>query len=235
MAEESKLIATTRELTGSASMRRLRRAGVLPGVVYDEKGKARSIQLDGHGFGMMLRRHASENMIVDLVVDDGKAKKVLLKEIQHDSVSGNILHADFMEISMTKKMRTRIHISLKGDSVGVEMEGGILEHLLRDVEVECLPVDLIEEIEVDISALKVGDSLQVADLVVDPKLVLLTAGDVAIASVSAPRVEEDPVPGEGEEGSEGEEGEAAEGEEGKADGDDKKADGKKEDGNSAKK
>lgn len=193
MAEETKIIATIRELSGSANSRRLRREGFVPGVVYNENAEAQQLQINAHDFFMMLRRHASDSLIADLVVGDAKALKVLIKDIQRDPVSGDIIHVDFQAISMTKKMRSRIHVALKGDSVGVEMQGGVLEYLSRDVEVECLPLDLIEELEVDISALKVGDSFLVSDLIIDPKLVVLTAGDVAIVSISAPRVEADPV------------------------------------------
>jgi len=194
MAEAMKLDVATREVSGSANARRLRRDGVLPGVVASEKGESSQVQLDRHGFELMLHRHSSENLILDLSVDGGATKKVLLKEVQHDPLTEEILHVDFVEISMTKKMRARIPVSLTGEPVGVEQEGGILEFLLREIEVECLPGDLVEMIEVDVSGLAIGDSIQVEQVTVPPELAVVTPGDVAVASVSAPRVEEEPTP-----------------------------------------
>ena len=196
MAEEMRFDVATREVSGSANARRLRRDGVLPGIVSTEKGKSRQVQLDRHGFELMLHRHASENLILDLSVDGGKTKKVLLKEVQHDPLTEEILHVDFVEISMTKKMRARIPVSLVGEPAGVEQDGGILEFLLREIEVECLPGDLVEQIEVDVSELKIGDSIQVEQVTVDPKLTVLSGSDIAVASVSPPRIEEEPTPEE---------------------------------------
>lgn len=191
MAEEAKLEVTTRSVAGSADARRLRRDGVLPGVVSRD-GESQPVQLERHGFELMLRRHASENLILDLSVDGGETTKVLLKEVQHDPLTDEILHVDFVAISMTEKMRARIPVSLVGEPVGVTQEGGILDFLLRDIEVECLPGDLVEQIEVDVSELTIGDSIQVAQVTVPASMVFVTAGDVAVASVSAPRVEEEP-------------------------------------------
>jgi large subunit ribosomal protein L25 len=190
MASESKLVAETRTLSGSAAARRMRRAGWMPGIVNTDRGDAQMIRLNRHNFEMMLHHHASENLILDLAVDGGDARKVLLKEVQHDYVSGEPIHADFVEISMTKKMRINIALKFVGEPFGVSQEGGVLEHPVRQVEVECLPTDLVEEIEVDVTALKIGDSLLARDIKLDPKLTILTPGDVAVALVSAPHVEE---------------------------------------------
>jgi len=197
MAKENKLVAETRALSGSASARRMRHEGWLPGIINTDKGEARMIRLNRHDFEMMLHRHASENLILDMQVDAGEPRKVLLKEVQHHNVSGEAIHADFLEISMTKKMRIHIAIHLVGEPVGVSLEGGVLEHPVRQVEVECLPTDLVEQIDVDVTAMKIGDSLLVRDMKVDPKLTILTPGDVAVALVSEPHVEEVAAPVEG--------------------------------------
>lgn len=192
MAEKTKLVAQAREISGSAASRRMRREGWLPGVVYNEKCQSRPIKLNLHDFDVLLHHHSSENLILDIEIDGKKPEKVFLKEVQHDPLTGDTLHADFVEISMTKKIRIRIPIALTGEAVGVSQEDGVLEHLLRELEVECLPSDIAEKIEVDVSGLKIGDAIQVHGLNVDPKLTVLTAADVAIASVSAPRLEEEP-------------------------------------------
>ena len=191
--KESKLVAESRDVAGSAASRRLRRDGRVPGVINNEKGEAQWIRLNRHDFELMLHRHVSENLILDLAVDGKTEKKVLLKEVQHDPLTGHVLHADFVEISMTRKMRIGISIKLIGEPLGVSQQGGILEQSLRTLEVECLPTDLMEEIEVDVSALEIGSSLLVRDLKIDPKLTVLTPEDLAVASVTAPRAEEVPV------------------------------------------
>lgn len=173
---------------------------MLPGVIYNSKGQASSIQLDMHDFEMLLHSHTSENLIIDMEIDGGAPKKALLKEVQHDPVDGDVVHADFVEISMTKKMRVRILLRLVGEPVGVSQEGGVLEHLHRELEVECLPTDLVEEIDVDVSGLHIGDTILVRDLKIDTKFSVLAAPEVPVASVSAPRMEEEPVAVETTEG-----------------------------------
>ena len=208
MAEESTLVAESRSESGSAAVRRLRRTGWMPGVINGGQGESRLIRLNRHAFEMMLHRHASEKLILDLQVGGDQPRRVLLKEVQHNVVTGEALHADFVEISMTKKMRISITLRLVGEPFGVSQEGGVLEHPVRQVEVECLPSDLVEEIEVDVAALKMGESLLVRDMRVDPKLAILTPGDVAVAIVSKPHAEEAPVAAEA--AVEGAEGAAAE-------------------------
>jgi large subunit ribosomal protein L25 len=188
MAKEIKLSAGKRETSGTSAARSLRKTGWMPAVVYGERG-ARSLKINRRDFDTMLKRHTSENLIVDLDVEGEGVTKALLREVQHEAVMGEVLHADFVEISMTKKMRVTIALTLHGEPVGVSQGGGILEHLLRHIEVDCLPGDLVEEIVVDVSNLALGGTLMIRDLVIDPKFTVLTSGDVAVATVVAPREE----------------------------------------------
>ena len=190
MVQEIKVVAQKRQPNGSVAARRVRKQGMLPGVVYDEKGQAQALQIPQHEFNMMLRKHTSESLLVDLQVGDEGVRKVLLREVQHDPVHGHVLHVDFVAISMTKKMRVAVRLQFVGEPAGVREQGGILEHLLRSVDIECLPSDLVESIPVDVSALKMGQTLLVRDMQVDPKLTIATAGDVAVATVAAPIAEE---------------------------------------------
>lgn len=191
MKRELVVQADKREKLGSIEMRRLRGQGILPGVVYDDQGHSQAIQLNTHAFLMMLRGHSSESLLMDMMLEGAK-KKVLLREVQHDPVTSKPLHADFIEVSMTKKMRIELPIQLVGDPVGVVQNGGVLEHLARTVVVECLPADVVEMIQVDVSGLGIGDVLTVAALPVDPaKVTILTAKDVAVATVAAPKTEEE--------------------------------------------
>jgi len=198
---DAKLIVTSRELKGSPNARRMRRDGMIPGVIYSDGDEARSISLPKHEFEQMLHHHAGEQMMITIELD-GKESSVLLKDVQHDILSDGIEHVDLQEVSMTKKLRVQISIELVGEAEGVKSEGGVLDHLLHSVEVECLPGDILEKIEVDVSELTMGDMLTVKDIQIDvSKYEIMTVDDVGVASVSAPRVVE-----ETEEGEEGEEG-----------------------------
>ncbi len=196
MIKETKLAVESRNCRGSSVSRRLRRAGLLPGVINNSKGESQLVQLGRHDFEMLLRHHKSENLIFDVTVDKAAPRKVLLKEVQHDPLSGGVMHVDFVEISMTEKMRIRVPIRLLGEPVGVSQEGGILDHILRELEVECLPGDLVEQFEVDVAALKLGQSLKVGDLHIDPKFTVLADASIAVASVTKPREEEEVAPEE---------------------------------------
>lgn len=200
--EAVKLAAAPRTETGSGPVNRLRKQGWMPCVVYDSEGHSRPLKTHRHTFEMLIRHHGAANLILDLEVEGDTVRKVLVKEIQRDHIRENATHADFMEISMTKKLRVPVAIRLLGEPTGVSQQGGVLEHLVRTVEVECLPTDIVKEFTLDVGALNIGDRLFVRDLKIDPKFALLTAGDIAIATVQLPHIEEEVKP-------EGEAGEAA--------------------------
>ncbi len=211
MAEEMVIKATKREAQGSGAARRLRSAGQIPAVVYGD-GAPQNIQLDAHSFGLTIRDHG-HSFVADLDIEgEKKTRKVLLKALQHDPRRGDIEHADFIAISMDKVLQVGVRVELSGEPAGVAL-GGILEQLVSEIEVECLPAALVESIVVDVSGLEIGDHLDVSDVPLPEGLTALTEADVAVASVAAPRVEAEPTEVEGEEGEEGAEGaEAAEGE-----------------------
>jgi len=189
-----KIAAKPREEKGSGPAGRLRRDGFIPCVVYGDGKEGTPVQVNAHDFEKILRGHSGEHMMVDLALEGGSDLKVLIKEIQHHPVSRKILHVDFNEVSLTKRLHVQLPIRLMGEATGVTQQGGVLEHLLREVEVACLPTDMIEAIEVDVTNMGVGDSLSVKDINLDAeKYVVLTDPEVAIAAVSAPRVEEEPV------------------------------------------
>ncbi|MCE9613717.1 MAG: 50S ribosomal protein L25 [Lentisphaerae bacterium] len=190
---QNEVLATKREKTGSAEARRLRKAGKLPAVIYNNKGESKLIQVVMHDFERMLHHHTSENLIVDVVVDGQPLGKALLKEVQHDPVTGSLVHVDLVEISMTQKLRVNIAITPVGQPVGVEA-GGIMEQVLRYLEVECLPADLVEDFKVDVGHLKIGDSLLVRDLTVGEKYHVLTNGALAVIAVAQPKEEEEATP-----------------------------------------
>ena len=192
-----KLVAKKRDIRGSRRMNRLRKDGWLPGIVYDTQGQSQPVQLKRHEFELLLRRRADENLIMDLALDNDAPRKVLLKDVQRDHIRDHLMHVDFLEISLARKLRVQVTIRLTGEPFGVTQEGGILEHLLRTVDVECLPMDIAKEFVLDVSQLKIGDSFFVRDLKIDPKkMTVSTAQDIAIASVLMPHVEEEVKPEE---------------------------------------
>ena len=191
--KETKLTAKPRVGKGSGEAGRLRRTGWFPAVVYGEGRPGVDIQLNEHDFVMMLRTHRSENMIVDLVVEGTeKPYKVMLKAMQHHPITGRVIHLDFYEVSMTRKIEVELPVKLVGVPTGVANEGGILEHVLRALTVQCLPGDLIEDLELDVSALSVGKTLRVRDMKIDTaKYRIMDDPDQVIAAVAAPRTEEE--------------------------------------------
>ena len=223
MAKAMKVAAEPREVGGTSQSRRLRRGGTLPGVVYGEGAAGLKIQVNEHNFNKAMKSHESEHLIMDLDIAGQGSKKVLLQEVQHHPVSGKIIHIDFHEISMTKKLRIEIPIKLVGEPVGVSQMGGVMEYLIRSVQIECLPTDIMEHIDVDVTKLNIGDRLTVGDIALDKaKFTIITNKDIAIAAVTAPREEEveaEPTAAEGaaepevlrEKKDEGEAGAAAEG------------------------
>ncbi|NKB24522.1 MAG: 50S ribosomal protein L25 [Kiritimatiellae bacterium] len=191
MEKQIKIAACIRERFGTAESKRMRHEGWLPGVIYSEGQPTKSIQVKEHDFATAIRHHTSESVIVDLDVAGEASRTALLRDVQHHPISGDILHVDFHETSMTKKLKVAVPVMLVGEPLGVSQQGGVLEHLIQTVDVEFLPADLIEHIDVDVSELEVGQRLRVSDIQLDPeKYTVLTAGDIALASVSAPRVEE---------------------------------------------
>lgn len=191
--KETKLSAQSRASKGSAASGRLRRTGVFPAVVYGEGRAGVDIQLNEHDFVMMLRSHRSENMILDLSVE-GTAKpyKVMLKAMQHHPITGRVIHVDFYEVSMTRKIEIEVPVKLTGAAVGVVTEGGILEHVLRTLTLQCLPGDMVEEVELDVTALAIGKTLRVRDVKLDAaKFKVMNDADQVVVAVAVPRTEEE--------------------------------------------
>lgn len=194
--EDTKLIAKKREMQGSSNARRLRKTGNIPGVIYGEGKEATAIQLNTHNFEQVLHRHSSENVILEIAVEGVGDVTVLVKDVQHHPVSSNLLHVDLQKVDANRPIHVEIAIELVGESAGVKI-GGSLDHVMHSILVECLPGDLMEAIEVDVTDLKIGDSLHVFDLKLGDKFKLLADEDAIIAVVSEPRVETEEVDEEG--------------------------------------
>ena len=182
------LTVTFRDGQGKGAARKLRAAGKIPGVVYGEGQTARSVVLDRKAFELLVRSGAHHGLL-DLGFESGhEPVKALVREIQVHPVSREYVHVDLQRISLKEKVRVEVPIVLLGKPEGVKTQGGILEHNLRNVEIECLPADIPPQIEVDVSELVVGKAIHVSDLKVTG-VSFLAHPDTAIASVSIPAAE----------------------------------------------
>ena len=182
---------------GKGVARKLRQTGSIPAVYYGRGEEPIALSVVLKDLQEVIERAEGSNVIVDLKMDgDGAGdKKALIREIQRDPVGGHILHLDLQHISLTERIVVEVPVVLVGTAIGVKDGGGILEHLLREVEVECLPTDIPSKLEVDVSALNIGDSLHVSDLKAD-RVEILTEADRAIATVVPPTVLEEAKPAE---------------------------------------
>ena len=180
-----------RPVQGTRPVRRIRRQGIVPGVVYGRGMEPVAVAVNSRELVKLLRSKSGERALMTLRMDDGKPweKPALVKAIQHDPVDGRILHVDFHAIVLTERLRVKDPVILKGEPVGVKQDGGILEHFLREVEVECLPTQMPERVESDVSALKIGETIHVRDLIPPPDSTITSDPQGVIASVQAPREE----------------------------------------------
>jgi len=201
--EEIRLDVELRKEIGKSKVNDIRQAGFIPAVVYREGKESLPIKMSHKLFYGLLHQYPIENALINLNVKDDKktnARSCLIKEIQYGPVDGNILHVDFNEISLTKVIKVSVPVAAKGECVGVKQEGGSLEHILWEVEVECLPTDIPKEIEVDVSNLKMGGGIHVKDLKIPSGVKVLNDPEALVLSVATPMKEEVPVeaPVEGE-------------------------------------
>jgi large subunit ribosomal protein L25 len=215
----SQLAVEVRETGGKGVARKLRVAGRIPAVLYGQGRDPLSLTLEPRVLEKLLKTEG-HNAIFDLAGDGVGSRTVLVKSVQRHPVRGELIHADFFEINAAETITVSVALHLVGTPVGVSQEGGIVDHQLREIELECLPSAIPESIDVDIAGLEIGEGLHVSDLVLPEGVELMTHAELAVVSVLAARIEEEVVPVvEGEEGEEAAEGEdAAEGGEKPSDG-----------------
>jgi len=178
-----------REVLGKGGARKARAAGSIPGVLYGHGEAPIPVAVGARDFDLALRSHKGGNPIVNLAVS-GAEFTALIRDVQYDPVTHGILHLDFQHISLTETIEVRVNVHLEGVPVGVKDGGGILEHILRDLEVRCLPTAIPAFIDVDVTALNIGDSIHVRDLNVTG-ITILTDRDTTIATVVPPTVMEE--------------------------------------------
>ncbi len=191
--EHNVLEAQPRQSGTKNNARRVRREGKIPAVVYGAGKNATSVSVDPRHVLRILRSDSGHNTIFDLAMN-GERTKAMIVDWQYEPIKGNLLHIDLKRIAMDKTLRVSVPIMLQGVAAGVKTEGGILEHILREVEIECLPGDIPSHIDVDISHLTFGKVLRVSDLPHSAKIKYLTDENQPIAHVTAVKEEVAPTP-----------------------------------------
>ena len=184
--EKVELKAQLRKETGKQALKKLREKGLVPGIVYHRGEKSISVAFVGKEISRLVSTIGGGNALIHLKIEKdekSKARPVIIKEIQQHPVKRNILHVDLNEISLTEKIIVEVEITAKGDSIGVRQNGGVLDHTLRHVKIECLPTDLPKNIEVDISKLDLNDTIHVRDLVLSEKLKVVTDPELLLFQV----------------------------------------------------
>jgi large subunit ribosomal protein L25 len=190
MTHVVELEAKVRDITGKTS-HKLAADGLVPAVLYGPKIETRSLSVDKREFDRLMQTATVGATLVELTVEgDDKSLDVIIKEVKRDELKGFVKHIDFWAVDMKQAMQTSVAITFVGSSEG-ERAGGTLMHSLREVRIEANPKDLPEHIEADISALNIGDSLTVADLVAPKGVTILEEPDTVLASVVAPMAEEE--------------------------------------------
>lgn len=187
MAKILDLTAQSRSSEGTAAVKRLRKAGSIPAVVYGRKTPAMNVQVDGKTFSKILQGSASDNILVSLKLDQGE-QLALVQEVQHDHLKGGILHVDFHAIAMDEEIHAEVPLDLVGDAIGLKF-GGLVEAIHHNLEVRCLPQDLPERISVDVSALNVGNAIHVGEVKLPDGVRAKLASDVVVIMCVAPKVE----------------------------------------------
>jgi large subunit ribosomal protein L25 len=190
--------AKVRSEIGGRRPRRIRASGRVPAILYGS-GTAQALELNGREIAEALHGSSSESVLVDLMVEtEGGTttkKMALIREVQHDPLRDTIEHVDFHQVEENKKLRVEVPVHEIGEAVGVRTGGGILDHALRALRVECLPKDLPERIDVDVSALEVGQAIHVGEVKLPTGVTVLNAKELPVFMVLLPTVEEEVKPG----------------------------------------
>ena len=181
-----KIKAAARTEQGTGAVRRLRRSGQIPGSVMKmKKGGTELIKLPEHDFMMAMRGRTGKQILVTLDMN-GTEVPALLREMQNDVLKGTPIHVDFSEVSLSEKVRVTIPLYLVGEATGVKLGGGVLEQVLRTIDIDCLPTDIPEKLDIDVTALGLDQTMFVRDLKLGDKYTIVTSGELAVAVVKAP-------------------------------------------------
>jgi large subunit ribosomal protein L25 len=173
-------------------VKKLRSSGRVPAIIYGRQAKPQNLEVSEKEFGDLIHRSASENLLVDLSVEnDARAKRLaLVQEIQHYPLDGKVLHVDFHEVSENEKVTVNVPVETTGEAAGVKNSGGVLEHILFKLKVRSLPKDLPEQIVVDVSHLELGKAVHIGEIKLPAGVEILGDKNIPVVSVAMPRTEE---------------------------------------------
>lgn len=194
MAKKVQLKVKARTESGRGAVKRLRATGVVPGVIYGAHTKPLNVAVAVEELEKVLHDATSENVLVDLQIEEGgttKNRLALIQEVQHHPYEDVVLHIDFHEVLATEKLHTRVPVRPVGEPAGVKTGGGILEYVMRDLHVECLPQDLPEVIEVNVEKLEIGQSIHIGDIAAPAGVALVDDKGQTVFLVAAPITEEE--------------------------------------------
>jgi large subunit ribosomal protein L25 len=188
MAEQVELMVARREVMGKKT-KQLRKAGVIPANVFGHKEKPVAIQIDAIEFDRVRRSHGTRNVIALRLPDVG-VQTALIRHVQHDPVSGKILHIDFFRVYMNERIAVHVPLHFVGEAPGVKVEGGVLLHLLEALEIECLASDIPDALEVDVTSMaNIDDILHAKDVELPENFVLVTDPEEPVAKIEETRAE----------------------------------------------
>jgi large subunit ribosomal protein L25 len=191
MAKAIQLKAQPRSVSGTVEAKKARNAGLVPAVIYGRHlDKPQNLQLNARELKAALGKTTGEHVLVDLEITGGDKTLALIQDVQHHALKRHIMHVDFHALRADEKMHTTVPVVTFGEASGVKNLGGILEQLLRSIQVECLPKDLPESIVIDVSALEIGDAIHIKDLALPAGVTALGNPETSVLHVTAPTVEE---------------------------------------------
>jgi large subunit ribosomal protein L25 len=193
---DATLEAVRREGRRKNEANRLRASGKIPAVFYGpgKSGKAKdavAVSVDPKAVMRILHSDSGANTLINLKLDGGETR-VMLREYQLDPVTHHLLHADFYELAMDKAITVSVPVQVKGEAMGVKQQGGLLDFVTREIEVECLPTDIPDQIDIDVSELMLHQAIRVRDLPAHPKWKAVSDGDTMLVHVVMPKAEEEP-------------------------------------------
>jgi large subunit ribosomal protein L25 len=189
------LKAYPRSQVQRAEVKKLRASGRVPATIYGRQAKPQNLEVLSKEFADLLNHAASENVLVDLSVEnDARSKRLaLVQEIQHHPLDGKVLHVDFHEVAENEKVTVQVPVETTGEAVGVKVGGGTLEHILHKLKIRCLPKNLPEQILLDVTALEIGKSIHLGDIKAPEGVEIIGDKHITVVAVSAPRAEEEVV------------------------------------------
>jgi large subunit ribosomal protein L25 len=189
--------AGVRSTRGKNEARRTRMAGQIPAVVYGAQQEPVSIAVDPRAISRIVRGSTGANTIFNLAIEGGETTPVMVVDKQVDPIKGNLLHADFLRIDLTRRLRVAVPVLTVGEPKGIKLQGGLFEVITRSVEIECLPDEIPESFSIDVTELMIGQAKRANDIALSGSMRLVSAGDTVIAHVVTLRAEEEATPAEG--------------------------------------